>query len=109
MMKRAAVIVAFLLATMSAAMAQQMGNTLNGSLGVGFVSNPCVSTTPSQLRNYPINMSTATTTQAVALSAGLRIYVCKVLVIEAGATNVTLETGTGATCGTNTTALTGPM
>jgi hypothetical protein len=105
-MKRLVCAVAFLLATTTAASAQY-ANTLNGALSVGFVSNPCVSTT--RLSNVPINVSTATTTQLIGASTGARIYVCKVLVIEAGTTNVTLETGTGASCGTNTTALTGPM
>jgi hypothetical protein len=104
--KRLALTIALFLVTVTAASAQY-ANTLNGSLGVGYVSNPCVSTT--KLANVAINISTAATTQLVALSAGQKIYVCKVLVIEAGTTNVTLETGTGASCGTNTTALTGPM
>src|ERR1039457_3712973 len=102
-MKRLAMAAALLLATVAGAGAQSSSPTLNGSFGVGYVSNPCVSTT--KLANVAINVSTAATTQLVALSAGKKIYVCKVLVIEGGVTNVTLETGTGASCGGNTTAL----
>jgi hypothetical protein len=54
-----------------------------------------------------INISTATTTQLVALSAGKAIYVSAWDVIAAGTGNVTLEYGTGTNCGTGTTALTG--
>jgi hypothetical protein len=55
----------------------------------------------------PINVSTATTTQLVALSSGKAIYITHWDVVVAGADNVTLEYGTGSNCGTGTTALTG--
>lgn len=54
-----------------------------------------------------INVSTATTTQLVALSAGKKIYVTNLNVIAGGTGNITFEYGTGTTCGTGTTALTG--
>jgi len=54
-----------------------------------------------------INISTATTTQLVALSSGKKIYVTAWDVIAGGTGNITLEYGTGSTCGTGTTALTG--
>ena len=57
--------------------------------------------------SQPINISTATTTQLVALSSGKKIYVTSWDVIAAGAGNITLEYGTGTNCGTGTTALTG--
>lgn len=58
--------------------------------------------------SIPINISTATTTQLVALSAGKSIYVTAWDVISGGIGNLTLEYGTGSNCGTGTTALTGP-
>lgn len=54
-----------------------------------------------------INVSTATTTQLVALSSGKKIYVTHWDVVAAGADNITLEYGTGSNCGTGTTVLTG--
>lgn len=58
--------------------------------------------------SVPINVSTATTTQLVALSAGKAIYVTALDVIAGGTGNITFEYGTGSNCGTGTTALTGP-
>jgi len=55
----------------------------------------------------PINISTATTTQLVALSGSTKIYVTHWDVIAGGTGNITLEYGTGASCGTGTTVLTG--
>ena len=54
-----------------------------------------------------INVSTATTTQLVAISGSLAIYVDSYDVIAGGAGNITFEYGTGSNCGTGTTALTG--
>jgi hypothetical protein len=54
-----------------------------------------------------INVSTATTTQIVALSSGKSIYVSGWDIVVAAADNITLEYGTGTNCGTGTTALTG--
>jgi hypothetical protein len=54
-----------------------------------------------------INVSTATTTQLVALSGSTVIYVTSFDVIAGGTGNITFEYGTGASCGTGTTALTG--
>lgn len=53
-----------------------------------------------------INVTSATTTQLVALSAGKSVHVCSVAVSSVGGTS-TFEYGTGSTCGTGTTALTG--
>lgn len=55
----------------------------------------------------PINVSTATTTQLVALSAGKLIHVTSYDVIAGGTGNITFEYGTGTNCGTGTTILTG--
>ena len=54
-----------------------------------------------------VTMSTATTTQFVALSGSTKIYVTSFDVISAGASNVTFVYGTGSNCGAGTTSLTG--
>lgn len=54
-----------------------------------------------------INVSTATTTQLVALSGSTKIYVTSFDVIAGGTGNITFVYGTGASCGTGTTSLTG--
>ena len=56
----------------------------------------------------PINISTATTTQLVALSAGKGIYVTHWDVIAGGTGNGTWVYGDDANCVTNQVALTGP-
>lgn len=55
----------------------------------------------------PITISTATTTQVVALSAGKQIFVTGWNVVAGGTGNFSLVYGTGTNCGTGTTALTG--
>lgn len=54
-----------------------------------------------------INVSTATTTQLVALSGTTKVYVTSFDVIAGGTGNITFVYGTGAACGTGTTSLTG--
>jgi hypothetical protein len=54
-----------------------------------------------------INVSTATTTQIVALVSGKSIYVTGWDIVVAAADTITLEYGTGTNCGTGTTTLTG--
>lgn len=54
-----------------------------------------------------INVSTATTTQIVALSSGKKIYVTAADIIAGGTGNITFEYGTGTACATGTTVLTG--
>jgi diaminopimelate epimerase len=61
----------------------------------------------------PINITTATTTQIVGLVGGQKIYPCSI-VIDANVNSSAVETfqweyGTGASCGTGTTALSGAM
>ena len=58
-------------------------------------------------KSVAISISTATTTQLVALSGSTKIYVTAWDVIAAGTGNIQLEYGTGTNCGTGTTALTG--
>jgi hypothetical protein len=55
----------------------------------------------------PINVSTATTTQIVALSGSTAIYVTSFDVMAGGTGNITFEYGTGTACATGTTVLTG--
>jgi len=66
---------------------------------------------PSQGKGTPasvaINVSTATTTQLVALSGSTKIYVTSFDVIAGGTGNITFVYGTGSSCGTGTTSLTG--
>ena len=56
-----------------------------------------------------ININTATTTQLIALSGSKLTYITSIFVMANNTDNVTLEFGTGAACGTGTTAITGLM
>jgi hypothetical protein len=58
---------------------------------------------------FAINTASATTIRPVAPVTNQSIYICGYQIVSAGATNVTLEQGTGGTCGTGTTVLTGAM
>lgn len=72
------------------------------------IADPC---STSQKIVIPVNIVTATTTQLLALSAGKAIYVCSGLLTIAGSTttagSIVFEYGTGASCATGTTAITG--
>jgi hypothetical protein len=61
----------------------------------------------SATNSVAINISTATTTQLVALVSGKAIYVTGWDVISGGTGNITLEYGTGTACATGTQVLTG--
>jgi hypothetical protein len=78
------------------------GSLPAGSATIGAVTNPNQATA-----SVAINVSTATTTQLVALSSGKAIYVSAWDVTVLAADNITLEYGTGSNCGTGTTTLTG--
>jgi hypothetical protein len=56
-----------------------------------------------------VSMSTATTTEMVALTAGQRVQVCGFALSAGGATTAKLVRGTGANCGTSTTDITAPF
>src|SRR6266851_71458 len=58
-------------------------------------------------QSKPINISTATTTELVAAVTSQSIFVTTWDVMAGGTGNLTLEYGTGTTCGTGTTTLTG--
>lgn len=53
-----------------------------------------------------IDVSTATTTQLVALSGSTKVYVTSLSIIAAGTGNIKFVYGTGSSCGTGTTDLT---
>lgn len=78
--------------------------TMASSSPVVIASDQKVST---QNASAAINISTATTTQLVALSGGAKIYVNHWDVVAGGTGNITLEYGTGTACATGTTVLTG--
>jgi len=72
-------------------------------------SDPCQSSSVTK-SSVAINISSATTTQLVALSAGKVVYACGFTASGTGTTDtIQFEYGTGTTCGTGTTALTGPI
>lgn len=59
-------------------------------------------------QSVPVNIVTATTTQLVAAVPGSTIYPCSFAVTVVGtAPTILFEGGTGGTCGTNTTVLSG--
>jgi hypothetical protein len=72
--------------------------------------DPCLVSASSK-SSVAVNITSATTTALVAAVTGKSVYVCGgVLTIAPSATaadTATLEYGTGATCGSGTTALTG--
>ena len=61
-------------------------------------------------QTVPISIATATTTSLIAPITNTNIYICGGLINQAGGTGtVTLEYGTGSTCGTGTVVLVGPI
>lgn len=52
-----------------------------------------------------LDMSTATTTQIIALSGSLSVYICSIAMEAGGTTTATLKYGTGSNCVTGTTSL----
>lgn len=73
-------------------------------------SDPC-SDVSAIKSSATVNISSATTTQLVALSGTTSVYVCGYQLAAGAGTNpsIQFEYGTGASCGTGTTALTGAM
>jgi len=72
----------------------------------GATVDPCEADSKS---NYAVNVSTSTTTTAVALSSGKRVLVCKVFLVAGGTDSVTLEYSTSSSCASGTTAFTGAV
>lgn len=79
---------------------------VGGSLIMG-ISSATVQPIIQSDKSVAINISTATTTQLVALASGQKIYVTRYDVIAGGTGTFQLEYGTGTNCGTGTTVLTG--
>ena len=67
-------------------------------------ADPCVVSPKSTVS---IAISTATTTQLVALATGKAIYVCGFTATVGASSTIQFEYGTGSACGNGTTALTG--
>jgi hypothetical protein len=63
---------------------------------------------PQTTGQHPIDITTATTTQLIAGSAGKYTYVTNLLYLVHGTDKIQLEYGTGATC-TSPTLITGPL
>jgi len=78
-----------------------LGATYSFQNGSGNVLPPAADSSAA------INVSTATTTQIVALASSKKIYVSAFDVIAGGTGNITFVYGTGSNCGTGTTSLTG--
>ncbi|HEY6329417.1 MAG TPA: hypothetical protein VI756_08765 [Blastocatellia bacterium] len=74
---------------------------------VGAVSSGNVTGVIQGDTTVSVAVSTATTTQLVALSSGKKIYVTSFSIIAAGTGNIQFEYGTGTNCGTGPAALTG--
>lgn len=72
------------------------------------VTDPCQSPWAAK-SSVPVAISTATTTQLVALSGTTKVYVCGLNATVGATTTIGLNYGTGASCGTGTTALTGVL
>jgi hypothetical protein len=92
----------------------QIDDDIKGPVPAGTNTIGNVGSDPSSGKGTPsskaINVSTATTTQLVAISGTTKIYVTSFDVIAGGTGNITFEYGTQTTnpCDTGTTALTGP-
>jgi hypothetical protein len=81
-----------------------------GGSPTGLTADPCFN--PNNAKSSAvINISTATTTSIVAAVAGATVYVCDFVItisqVATTANTLKFVTGTGATCGTGTTDLTG--
>lgn len=79
------------------------GNLVGGQAGANYANLPVSQAT------LPINISTSTTTQLLALSSGKAIYVTAWDVIAGGTGTFQWEYGTGSNCGTGTTTLSGAL
>jgi hypothetical protein len=75
--------------------------------GYAATADPCQN--PFTTKNsVAVNISSATTTRLVALSTGKVVYVCNLSATVVGTSpTALLEYGTGATCGTGTTSISG--
>jgi hypothetical protein len=74
---------------------------------LGFAPAQAQPVIPLTQASIPITISTATTTQLVALKAGQSIYVTSISIIAAGTGNIQLVYGTGTACATGQGNVTG--
>ena len=115
MLKRIGFIAALTLSIMVAGIAEDM--TLNGMLpGVSMqtvaAQVPMVNVdhcATGLIQEIAFNISTATTTSLIAPVTGANIYICGMTFVAAGTGTFALEYGTGATCGTGTFVMMGPI
>ena len=68
------------------------------------VADPCMY---QAKLSSPIEVNATAATQIVAASASKKIYICSITIVAAGASTVSLLTGTGTNCGTATAAVMG--
>jgi hypothetical protein len=59
------------------------------------------------IKSQPISITTSGLTQIVAASGSTVITICSLSVLANASTNITIDYGTGASCGTGTTAVSG--
>ena len=84
------------------------GAAAGGAITVTNSGDPCLNPNVAK-SSVSVGISTATTTQLVALSGTKLVYVCGGTLTTGASTTVAFEYGTGSACGTGTTALTGVM
>lgn len=92
---------------------QTTANTCGPSLLTQGIQDPCNSLSVSNRHTVPISVTSSTTVQLVAPVNGQVIYPCSLMLdinVNSSATiSAQFQYGTGATCGTGTTNLTGAM
>jgi len=81
--------------------ATYQGVNVGGNI-VGIVGDPC----QTNAKNYQ-TISQTTNTQLFAGTASKKTYVCHIIVVGADAENISLVSGTGSVCATNTAAMIG--
>ena len=99
-------------ATNGQALALQLDN--DGTLYVNTRDDSVVAADPCASRSAVkssvlVNITSATTTQLVALSGTTKVYACGFNATLGASTSVAFEYGTGSSCGTGTTLLTGAL
>lgn len=87
---------------------QQTGTSGGGGGGSTVVTNFTTCQSGSNtIKSSPISISGSGLTQIVAASGSTVITVCSLSLSSSATTNITIENGTGAACGTGTTAVSG--
>jgi hypothetical protein len=86
----------------------QGGLIVNVASDTSAAPDPCLARGTAK-SSVAVSINSATTTQLVAISGTKAIYVCGFNVWVPTGNTITLEYGTGSSCGTGTTALTGAV